>query len=811
MELLRETFPLRLISVQATLASEGRICFSPCTDWHFHIISHTWTKNVRDWSLDISNLMLSAPLHHPHARFSGVDTYSDLFKQHSFAQKSGHRELVEFLYILAADGVEKVWFDALCINQGDNEEKNREIQNMGAYYGRSEGCYVWCHGIGGGFQLWAPAPSPEFYQLPRWFSRVWTLQEFVLPKTLAFIVGMDREGFTGYFSYMAFCRSTGLTWYPKELMTDNTKEKFGPGYERSLHLLHSRKHFPCPHCKHLHRSKLDDNSGHVYFVERLSYFDLMEKSSYKSFANERLPATFWPYLRSTLQRLPSMLEWSCRLQYQTVAFHNQHQISGLVSLQKPAINIDEVLNTGPDKCPYKENQACGDKDITEYHNADDDKKDTYLEKPKRLQLATLAIREISLRFCSEGHDEDRLLSILALLEIEGKVQLRTGKSLEEQTLDVVKGLLNMTAPNHSGSISSKEHKNNQDILALLCLAQFRGNSTPFMSWAPTFAYQKIMGDTNFQKVSANMFHSFKTIAQVSEVSSSGLKLECPFMRAKVIPFIHHRQECSTCEICNDYVQMVPNPMKHFVLDVRERQYYSRFMWAHHADVDDKSVNDLRFTTACPPTCSMAIKAEASIAKLLSMSLDVWLLLLGQDKLQGCSDSYGLFLVCVGQNTNNLHKIGVLFDGPGWDPEKDDESFSDAESLSLSASSDEEDDKNEDNCENEELSSAGRSHREKFEAWKQEEKCLQQLVSTDEEIDEEDERIEEDAEMETMAVLPPCEGQELHKMGEEDDSNEEIKDLNHYTWKQDLEWMQKGHFTLSGFGPCIPLPLFTFHN
>ncbi|KAI5062625.1 hypothetical protein GOP47_0023164 [Adiantum capillus-veneris] len=801
----KKTFPLRLICIQATLASEGGMCFCPCTDWKFHIISHTWTKDARDWSLDISTLMLSSPHYHVHKKMSGVDTYADLFKQHKFAQKPGYTELVKFLHILAADGVEKVWFDSLCINQGDIGEKNREIENMGAYYACSERCYVWCHGIGGGFQLWAPAPSPEFYKLPRWFSRVWTLQEFVLPKKLAFVVGMDKEGLTGYFSYMAFCRSTGLTWYPREIMTDGAKAKFGPRYERSLHLLNSKKHFPCPHCGHLCGSNLNDNSGHVYYVERLSYFDLMEKSSYKSVANNRLPATFWTYLRRTMQRLPSMLEWSCRLQDQSLDIHKQHQIREVVSLQKPAENIDEV-NTIPAECKFKEIQKCGDDDLTKHNNVDDDNKNWLLENPKRLQLATLAIREISLRDCSEGHDEDRLLSILALLEIEGKVQLRTGKTLEEQTLDVVKDLLDnhITPLNADESAPSKEGKNNQDILALLCLAQFKGNPTISMSWAPTFAYQRIMGDMNFQKVSAVMFHNFKTIAQISEISTSGLKLQCPFMQAEVIPFMRHRRKCDKCEICREYTRLVPNPMKHFVLEVRERQHYSRFMWVHHDDDDDddeqEGSNEIRFTTACPPTCCMTIKAKASITKLMSMSLKVWLLLLGQDKLQGCSDPYGLFIVCVGQDTANLHKIGVLFDGPGWDPEKDDESFSDAASSPLSLSPEEDDDQDEDSVQNEELSSAERSHQKEFEAWKQEEKYMQEFVS-DDDAEEEEKRTEEGAEEEALPAHP----EELHSnLGPEDD--EDIKDL--HTWEQDLECMQRGRFTVGGFGPYVPLNLFT---
>ncbi|MCO5564512.1 hypothetical protein L7F22_018173 [Adiantum nelumboides] len=53
---------------------------------------------------------------------------------------------------------------------------------MGAYDRRSHGCYVLTHGVGEGYKLWGNEG------LPRWFSRVWTLQEFMLPCRLSFFV-----------------------------------------------------------------------------------------------------------------------------------------------------------------------------------------------------------------------------------------------------------------------------------------------------------------------------------------------------------------------------------------------------------------------------------------------------------------------------------------------------------------------------------------------------------------------------------------------------------------------------------------------
>lgn len=112
-----------------------------------------------------------------------ADAYNEAFKGSDFSDESCYKMLIEFLQLLVGEGVKDIWFDALCINQVDNEEKAKEIGNMGAYYGRSRGCYVILHGLGNGYQLWGKEGA-----LPRWFTRVWTFQEFMLPARLIFIV-----------------------------------------------------------------------------------------------------------------------------------------------------------------------------------------------------------------------------------------------------------------------------------------------------------------------------------------------------------------------------------------------------------------------------------------------------------------------------------------------------------------------------------------------------------------------------------------------------------------------------------------------
>lgn len=98
------------------------------------------------------------------------------------------------------------WVDALCIYQNDHEDKINEIQKMGQYYKNARMCHVWLHdtdkyllqdcltsidiaalmytalisnkgitGLNKHFHIIKNIESD------RWFKRVWTLQEAVLP------------------------------------------------------------------------------------------------------------------------------------------------------------------------------------------------------------------------------------------------------------------------------------------------------------------------------------------------------------------------------------------------------------------------------------------------------------------------------------------------------------------------------------------------------------------------------------------------------------------------------------------------------
>lgn len=172
-------FPLRVIDLKATFDTNGGVVFSEPKDWNFHTISHTWSSEVRMLSTHVYDL--SPPV-------SGRQEYNEVFKHVNLNKFRAYTDLLEFLKILQSDGVERAWFDALCVNKSDSHEMSRELAYMGAFYCHSLGCYVAPHGI-------CRYSIGLTDKLPRWFSRVWTFHEFLLSKRLNFVVGMSRLDF----------------------------------------------------------------------------------------------------------------------------------------------------------------------------------------------------------------------------------------------------------------------------------------------------------------------------------------------------------------------------------------------------------------------------------------------------------------------------------------------------------------------------------------------------------------------------------------------------------------------------------------
>ncbi|KAK6071700.1 NB-ARC and TPR domain protein [Seiridium cupressi] len=109
-------------------------------------------------------------------------------------QKEGF-EKIEFCADQARrDNLQHFWVDTCCIDKSDSVELQAAINSMFRWYRDAEKCYVYLPDVSS-----TPESSPslgprrweEAFRNSRWFTRGWTLQELIAPKTVIFF---SKEG-----------------------------------------------------------------------------------------------------------------------------------------------------------------------------------------------------------------------------------------------------------------------------------------------------------------------------------------------------------------------------------------------------------------------------------------------------------------------------------------------------------------------------------------------------------------------------------------------------------------------------------------
>ena len=108
---------------------------------------------------------------------------------------------------LRSEGVERVWMDAICINQQDPEERSHQVRRMGAIYQEAIQVAVWlgdaqdtteegmnslsAKDIAIAYQMQSNSAQRAFYQLllkPYW-TRVWIIQELAAASKITVFYG----------------------------------------------------------------------------------------------------------------------------------------------------------------------------------------------------------------------------------------------------------------------------------------------------------------------------------------------------------------------------------------------------------------------------------------------------------------------------------------------------------------------------------------------------------------------------------------------------------------------------------------------
>jgi hypothetical protein len=152
---------MRLLSADA----DGRFSLTRFDDPHipsYAILSHTWEADDQEF------------------------TFEDM-KNESGRDKAGYRKIQFCGDQAKKDGLQYFWVDSCCINKTDSIELQTSINSMFRWYQNAAKCYVYLFDVSTGKRsrsseiLWEST-----FRQSRWFTRGWTLQELLAPRSVEF-------------------------------------------------------------------------------------------------------------------------------------------------------------------------------------------------------------------------------------------------------------------------------------------------------------------------------------------------------------------------------------------------------------------------------------------------------------------------------------------------------------------------------------------------------------------------------------------------------------------------------------------------
>jgi len=154
--------PTRLLKRQL----DGGLVFCEITneeDQAYAILSHTW---LTDNNEEVS--------------FRDVEAGTG-------KSKAGWRKIQFCADQAAADGLRYFWIDTCCIDKSSSAELSEAINSMFRWYREAAKCYVYLSDVSAGkHSQSSQLLRPRSFGQSRWFTRGWTLQELLAPRSVEF-------------------------------------------------------------------------------------------------------------------------------------------------------------------------------------------------------------------------------------------------------------------------------------------------------------------------------------------------------------------------------------------------------------------------------------------------------------------------------------------------------------------------------------------------------------------------------------------------------------------------------------------------
>jgi hypothetical protein len=144
----------------------------------YAILSHTWGKDDEEV------------------------TFKDLSEDIG-STKAGYKKLTFCGKQAVKDELQYFWVDTCCIDKSSSAELAEAINSMFQWYYKAEKCYVYLSDVD-------VAKKDLSFQKSRWFTRGWTLQELVAPRSVEFFTSEGERIGDKLSMIQDICQITGI-------------------------------------------------------------------------------------------------------------------------------------------------------------------------------------------------------------------------------------------------------------------------------------------------------------------------------------------------------------------------------------------------------------------------------------------------------------------------------------------------------------------------------------------------------------------------------------------------------------------------